>query len=376
MVRVSYAERRAAAGTELGNGAAAMIPQDTPPAATPAADAPAVVSTAEPTPPAAARGRARARQEPYLQWLVRALARWPLPLLHALGTLIGWSIAHTPNRQRRNALINITLALPGLGTRELIRLRNRSLVAFGRTYCEMGRLWERPPAAVLGLIREVRGGDLLRRDDGRGLIVLSPHLGAWELAGLYLAAQGPTTIFYKPQKRLDALIMAARRRSGAKLAPTTARGIRALVQGLAAGEYAGILPDQEPRADKGAAFAPLFGMSAWTMVLVNRLARKSGARVIFMFAERLPRARGYRIHCLPAPEGIDSGDDATAAAALNRGIERCIGVCPEQYLWPYRRLRRRPPGQPKVYQGGLGDYDAIERARRLLRAAQGGAEIV
>jgi KDO2-lipid IV(A) lauroyltransferase len=243
-------------------------------------------------------------------------------------------------------------------------------MAFGRTYCEMGRLWLRPPDDVLGLIREVRGGELLRREEGRGLIVLSPHLGAWELAGLYLAAQGPTTIFYKPQQRLDDLIVAARRRTGARLAPITARGIRALVQGLAAGEYAGILPDQEPRADKGAAFAPLFGVPAWTMVLVNRLARKSGAGVIFMFAERLPWARGYRIHCLPAPVGIDSEDDGIAAAALNAGIERCIDVCPEQYLWPYRRFRRRPGDTPRVYAGGLRDYDAIERARRLSSAAR------
>ncbi len=325
-------------------------------------------------PPPDAKARRRTRQEPYLVGLLRVLSRWPLPLLHALGTLIGWVIARTPNRQRRNALINIALYRPELGTRAKIRLRNRSLVAFGRTYCEMGRLWLRPPDEVLSLIREVRGSKLLRRDHGRGLIVMSPHLGAWELAGLYLAAQGPTTIFYKPQQQLDALIAAARRRSGARLAPITARGIRALVRGLAAGEYAGILPDQEPRADKGAAFAPLFGMPAWTMVLVNRLARKSGARVIFMFAERLAWSRGYRIHCLPAPAGIDSGDDAVAAAALNAGIERCIEICPEQYLWPYRRFRRRPAGMPKVYAGGLGDHEAIERACRLRRAVRGGSE--
>lgn len=337
-----------------------------------ARDVPAAITGPAAGPAGAADPRARryARQERRLEWLLHLLARWPLPLVHVLGALIGWCIAHVPNRQRRNALINIALYRPGLGTRAKIRLRNRSLTAFGRTYGEMGRLWLRPPEEVLALIREVRGGELLRRDDGRGLIVLSPHLGAWELAGLYLAAQGPTTIFYKPQRRLDALIVAARRRSGARLAPITARGIRALVQGLAAGEYAGILPDQEPRADKGAAFAPLLGVPAWTMVLVNRLARKSGARVIFMFAERLPRARGYRIHCLPAPTGIDSDDDAVAAAALNAGIERCIDVCPEQYLWAYRRFRRRPPGAPKVYAGGLGDYAAIEQARRVAYDAK------
>lgn len=359
-----------------------MMPQDTPPG-TPSSEPPSV-SLSTPRQPTGTpsdsslsgdpRARVRARQEPYLQGFVRALARWPLPALHVLGGIIGWCIAHMPNRQRRNALINIALHRPDLGTRALIRLRNRSLVAFGRTYCEMGRIWLRPPADVLGLVREVRGAELLRRDDGRGLIVLSPHLGAWELAGLYLAAQGPTTIFYKPQRRLDQLILEARRRSGAQLAPTTARGVRALVQALAAGEYAGILPDQEPRADKGATLAPLFGLPALTMVLVSRLARKSGARVIFMFAERLPRARGYRIHCLPAPAGIDSDDDATAAAALNLGIERCIAVCPEQYLWPYRRFRRRSVGQSRVYIGSLRDYDAVERARRLLHAARSDAE--
>jgi KDO2-lipid IV(A) lauroyltransferase len=345
-----------------------MMPQE----GQPAPDRSAVASVPGATAAGAGDARAQryARQERRLAWLLHLLARWPLPLVHGLGALIGWCIAHVPNRQRRNALINLALYRPNLGTRARIRLRNQSLMAFGRTYGEMGRLWIRPTEEVLGLIREVRGGELLRRDDGRGLIVLSPHLGAWELAGLYLAAQGPTTIFYKPQKRLDALIVAARRRSGARLAPITARGIRALVQGLAAGEYAGILPDQEPRADKGAAFAPLFGMPAWTMVLVNRLARKSGARVIFMFAERLPRARGYRIHCLPAPSGIDSDDDAVAAAALNAGIERCIDVCPEQYLWAYRRFRRRPPGAPKVYAGGLGDYAAIEQARRVAYDAK------
>jgi KDO2-lipid IV(A) lauroyltransferase len=299
--------------------------------------------------------------------LLHGLARLPLPVLHALGGFVGWLVILFPNRQRRNALINIALCYPELPAREKIRLRNRALRAFGRTYFEIAYLWLRPAEEGLGLIRDVRGAELLERTDGRGLIVLSPHLGAWELAGMHLVAQGPTTIFYKPQKYLDDLIFDARRRGGATLAPITARGIRALVDALEKGDYAGILPDQEPRSDKGAAFAPLFGIPAWTMALVSRLARKSGARVIFMFAERLPRSAGFRIHCLPAPDGIDSDDDVTAATALNRGIERCIAVCPEQYLWPYRRFRRRPGGGPKIYRGGVGDYEALETAARARR---------
>lgn len=297
--------------------------------------------------------------------LVGLIARLPLALIHRLGTGVGWIAARWPNRQRRNALINIGLCLPQLTTQEQIRLRDRNLHEFGKTYLEIGYLWLRPVDQVLGLVREVRGAELLRRLPGRGLIVLSPHIGAWELAGLYLAAQGPTAIFYKPQKYLDDLILAARRRSGAELAPITTKGIRVLVQALERGDYVGILPDQEPKADKGAVFAPLFGIPAFTMLLVNRLTRRTGAPVIFLFAERLGVGEGFRIHCLPTPEGIDSEDDEVAAAALNRGIEQCVAVCPEQYVWPYKRFRRRPEGAPKVYTGPLDDAGALRLIERL-----------
>ena len=258
-----------------------------------------------------------------------------------------------PNKQRRNALINIRLCFPSLDDSQARAFRRRAFFEYGKTYSEVAYLWFRPVQKVLSLVREVSGTELLRRDDGRGVIVLSPHLGAWELAGLYLSTQGPTTTLYKPQPELDWLICEFRGRGGADLVPTDPLGIRRLVRALMRGEYVGILPDQEPKADRGSAFAPFFGVPAFTMLLINRLARKTGARVIFLFAERLPGARGFRIHCLPAPEGIDSQDEIVGAAALNRGIEAAVNTCPEQYLWAYKRFRKRPRGMPKLYQGPL-----------------------
>jgi Kdo2-lipid IVA lauroyltransferase/acyltransferase len=293
--------------------------------------------------------------------LAQLAARLPLSVIHRLGTAVGWVVARWPNRQRRNALINIGLCLPELDRQERVRLRDRNLIEFGKTYLEIGYLWLRPIAEVHALVREVRGAELLQRQPGKGLIVLSPHLGAWELAGLHLARQGPTAIFYKPQRYLDDLILAARRRSGALLAPITARGIRVLVQALERGEYVGVLPDQEPKENKGAVFAPLFGIPAFTMLLVQRLARRTGAPVIFMFAERLPDAAGFRVHCIAAPDGIDSDDEVVAATALNRGIEQCVRTCPDQYVWPYKRFRRRPEGEPGIYAGPLSDAGVLRR---------------
>jgi Kdo2-lipid IVA lauroyltransferase/acyltransferase len=317
------------------------------------------------------RGLGLAVKDGIAHGAVRLLARLPLGALHRLGGWIGRPFVWLPNRQRRNALINIGLCLPQLTRDQQIQLRDANLVQLVRTYLEIGYLWLRPIEQVLALVREVRGSEHLRRPPGKGLIVLSPHIGAWELAGQHLTRQGPTAIFYKPQKYLDDLILAARRRNGATLAPITPKGIRVLVQALERGDYVGILPDQEPKADKGAVFAPLFGIPAFTMLLVNRLSRRTGAPVIFMFAERLPESAGFRIHCIPAPDGIDSDDDQVAAAALNRGIEQCVLTCPDQYVWSYKRYRRRPEGAPKIYTGPLADasvFDLIERLSATVKS--------
>ncbi|WP_243725230.1 lysophospholipid acyltransferase family protein [Candidatus Thiosymbion oneisti] len=285
--------------------------------------------------------------------VLRAISRLPLSLVHLLGVCVGWLMLKIPNKQRRNALINVRLCFPHLQAAQALAFRRRSFLEYGKTYSEVAYLWLRPTRKVLALVRAVSGRELLHRDDGRGVIVLSPHLGAWELAGLYLSAQGPTTTLYKPQPELNWLIREVRGRAGAELVPTDRQGIRKLMQALRRGEYVGILPDQEPRMNPGSVFAPFFGVPALTMLLINRLARKTGARVIFLFAVRLPRARGFHIHCLPAPVGVDSADETTGATALNRGIEHAVNTCPEQYLWAYKRFRRRPPGMPNLYQGPL-----------------------
>jgi KDO2-lipid IV(A) lauroyltransferase len=296
-------------------------------------------------------------QETAKERVVRVLLGWAarlsLPMNHRAGRLLGYLMLKVPNKQRRNALINIRECLPELSEEEALRFRTQSLAEYGKTYFEIAYLWLRPADEVLTLIKGISGAELVARRDGRGVIVLSPHLGAWELAGLYLSSLGPTTTFYKPQRILDPLIQGARARLGAVLAPTTPQGIRKLVQALRRGEYVGILPDQEPKGKTGAVFAPFFGVPAYTMLLVSRLARATNACIVFMFAERLPRGQGYHIHCIEAPEETASEDELEAASALNLGVERCVRTCPEQYVWPYKRFRSRPPGMPGLYRGPL-----------------------
>jgi len=124
------------------------------------------------------------------------------------------------------------------------------------------------------------------------------------------------------------------------LAPEQVRadgaGVRTLYKRLAAGHTVGILPDQKPRAGEGE-FAPFFGRDALTMVLLPRLAARTGATVLFAFAERLADGAGYRVHLLPAPETIVDPNLTVACSALNQGVQNCVDLAFAQYQWQYKR---------------------------------------
>jgi KDO2-lipid IV(A) lauroyltransferase len=147
---------------------------------------------------------------------------------------------------------------------------------------------------------------------------------------------------------LEALIHASRGRLGARLVATTPQGVRALLQALQTNEVLGILPDQDPGREAGL-FAPFFGLPANTMTLVSRLAMKTGAVILLTYAERLPRGRGYKLHLESLPKLVSEGPLELSVAALNAAVEQAVRRLPEQYLWSYKRFKRRPPGEAKFY---------------------------
>lgn len=282
----------------------------------------------------------------------RLCALFPLPVAHLLGTCLGGCIALFPNGLRRVSRINIDMCLPELPPARRGRILRRSLMETGKTAAETGPLWYWRRQRVLGLVRELRGAEALEEAlaANRGAILAIPHLGSWEMVGLYCSAHHPMTSLYRPPRMegLDAHITRARERFGAKLVPAGTRGVRALHKALTAGEMVAILPDQEPKGGAGV-FAPFFDHPAYTMTLLARLIRNTGAPVFFTYAERLPRGAGFRLHFVPASLDLHTGDVEAVTALLNRGIESCVRRIPEQYQWSYKRFNSRPEGEVKVY---------------------------
>jgi KDO2-lipid IV(A) lauroyltransferase len=276
---------------------------------------------------------------------LRLFSWLPLPANHALGAGLGGLLALIPNGLRHTTRDNLRRCFPDMDPRPRRRLARRSLVETGKTFTETGPLWCWPGEKALALIREVRGRELIDQAlrGGRGLILATPHLGAWELAGLWATAHLPMTTLYRRPRvaELDDLVRQARERLGARYVAADAAGVRALYQALAENRVVGMLPDQDPR-DSGGEFAPFFGVPAYTMSFLSRLARKTGAPVLFAYCERLRRGRGYVLHFLPAPAAIHSGSLQESLAAVNQMVEQCVRALPEQYQWSYKRFKTRP----------------------------------
>ena len=283
--------------------------------------------------------------------LLRFLACLPLPVLHGFAVLPGWLAWLIPNGRRRVAAANLAACLPDWGPTARSQLLRRNLVETGKTFLELGPLWRWNGRRVLDLILTVEGEEDWRAAlaQGRGLIGITPHLGSWEIAGLYISSRYPTTILYRPSRLdIDPVISAARGRLGARMTATDAAGVRTLFRALKAGEVVCILPDQDPGKEAGV-FAPFFGQPASTMVLVSRLAMKHRCPVYLGYAERLPRGRGYRFRLEPLPAVVSEGPLEASVAAVNAAVEKAVRRLPEQYLWTYKRFKTRPPGAPALY---------------------------
>ncbi|MEE8343178.1 MAG: lysophospholipid acyltransferase family protein [Gammaproteobacteria bacterium] len=289
--------------------------------------------------------------------LLQCLARLPLSVSHRLGSLLGWCLTVLPNRTRRTAWTNICLCLPTLSLRERRRVLSQSLVETGKTLMETGAMWLWDCERLLPLVSKVEGEDAVQQafEQGQGVIFLTPHLGSWEIAGLYAAARYPMTILYRPPRLagLDYLLRRARSRSGAKLVTTNTAGVRTLFRTLNEGGVLGILPDQEPPKD-GGIFAPFFGIPAYTMVLVARLVQRTRAPVFIAYCERLGGSDGFHLHFQPIPDPLMHDTVEASVAAVNQAVEQCVRLLPTQYQWGYKRFRRRPPGEPQIYGAPAG----------------------
>lgn len=292
--------------------------------------------------------------------LASLVTRLPWAWLRRVGDAVAARAIRRDSRESRVVRRNLELAYPHLLPAERDQLHGETLRSTARQALETLRLWTRPHAHNLALIRERHGIGHLDAAiaAGRGVIIAAPHFGNWELLNQWLAARTPLAILYAPPDSAigEAFLNRVRSAHAVDGAPerviqvrADATAVRQLLRRLKEGGVVGILPDQQPKSGDGE-FAPFFGVQALTMTLLGRLAQRTGATVLMAWCERIDSAAAagprFALHIEPAPTGIADPDPARAVAALNAAVERIARREPAQYQWTYKRYSLRPPAMP------------------------------
>jgi KDO2-lipid IV(A) lauroyltransferase len=284
--------------------------------------------------------------------ILRAVSRLPLRALQAAGAALGWLFWITHSRKRRIVEANLARVRSRMDSPARKRLARTCLVETGKSLVEVFGIWGHV-ASTLASVREVRGGELFDAAlaSGKGLILCAPHLGSWEVANYWIGARTPFATFYtQPRYPQLELLLRKLREGGASIQfPIDDSGVRRVFRHLGGGGVVSIMPDHVPRS--GGVIAPFFGVPALTMSLLPRLAARTGANVLMLFVERLPKAAGFVIHFRTPPDALRDPDLTIACTALNAAVEDCVETAFAQYQWNYKRFKPRPgSGLPDIYR--------------------------
>jgi Kdo2-lipid IVA lauroyltransferase/acyltransferase len=292
-------------------------------------------------------------------WLVvgvaRALGLMPRGAAELLAGALAWCAYVAFGRLRRVGERNLALAMPELPAGERRRILHGAYRNLGRQlveFCRMARYtrentrdWLRTEGLEHYLAAQARG---------KGVLILTGHLGAWELSSFYHSLMGHAmgiVIRRLDNRLLDDFVNGIRCLHGNRVVHKDdfARG---LLTAMRAGETVGILMDTNMTPPQGA-FAPFFGRMACTASGLARVALKTDAAVLPGFMVWEPGERRYVLRfgaeLVFEQTGDAEADVLAATAQCNRVLEEWIRRYPDQWLWIHRRWKTRPPGEPAIY---------------------------
>lgn len=283
------------------------------------------------------------------------LGLFPRPLARALGAWIvrlayvGRPILH------RTALLNLTLAFPGMPEPEKKKIIRKLVRSIGWMAGEFSQFpkYTRENIDKIVVLEGFENFDAAR-NRGKGVIYLTGHMGAWELAPFAQALYGhPLHFLVRPidNPRVDRLINDQRCLSGNSPLDKN-QSARAMLRILSEGGTVGILMDHNAALEEGV-FADFFGIPACTTSGIARIALRTGAAVVPGFLHWDENMRKYRLVFHPAVELARSGDEqrdvVENTARFNRVLEDYVRKYPDQWLWVHKRWKTRPPGEPPLY---------------------------
>jgi KDO2-lipid IV(A) lauroyltransferase len=283
-----------------------------------------------------------------LALLPRPLALRACRAMARTAYLVSWKL-------RRIGDLNLQMAFPEMRRRERRRLLRDSVANLGRQLGEFSRFSKATPETL----RDIVDCEGLQHVDaaralGRGVIMITGHLGAWEMIGFALSAFGHRADFLVRRSEnpaIEQLIEDRRTRFGNRTIDKR-NAARAMLETLRRGDILGLLVDMNVVREQGI-FVDFFGVPASTTFIAAKLSLRTGAPMVPIFALWDDRRRRYMIY-IEAPLAIErSGDEEKDIRQLTlkftKIVEEYVRRYPDQYLWIHKRWRTRPVGEKNFY---------------------------
>ncbi|MBV9960391.1 MAG: lysophospholipid acyltransferase family protein [Acidobacteria bacterium] len=287
--------------------------------------------------------------------LLTGLSLAPRAVAVAAGRGLG-RIAYTfGGRLRRAGTRNLEMAFPDLSATERERLLRGCFANLGRLLGEFSHFEKASPESLARLV-ECEGLEHLEAAEarGKGTILFTGHLGAWELTSLALSAFGHRVDFLA--RRIDnplieELVERTRTRFGNRSIDKRAAA-RPMLRTLSSGGTLGILVDLNTQPHEGV-FVDFFGIPASTTSSLATLALRTDAAVLPVFAPWDEERGRFLLHIEP-PVDITRSDDPeedvrALTARITQVIEKYVRRYPEQWLWIHKRWNTRPHGEADLY---------------------------
>jgi len=263
------------------------------------------------------------------------IAMLPLAVVQLIGAFLG-ILAYIGSKKYRSLFrpqYEAALTARGIPFRLWAAVR-----ASGMLFSDSLWIWRNPKKALE--ITTVHNWDVVQNamSEGKGMIILCPHLGGYEIIPRYLANHYPATIMYRPSRQewLNEVVEEGRAYPNMHFVQTNLNGVRQMTRALSKGEVIAILPDQVPSGGDGI-WANFFGRPAYTTTLPIRLANRHNTPAVMFTAKRGILGGGWVIDAKRLDSFSD--DPNIAVKELNTAIEAAILVAPEQFIWSYNRYK-------------------------------------
>jgi KDO2-lipid IV(A) lauroyltransferase len=279
---------------------------------------------------------------------MRLLAYVPLPVLRAMGSLLGALLYVFARRRRGVVQTNLAACFGHLTAAQRTAIARRHFRLFAQSLLDRAWLWHAPPSVLRQRIHFA--GALEELSNPEPLIFLAPHMVGLDVGGVVLTElqQIRTACIYVPLTNAwaEEWMVQGRNRSGNVLSIARKDGPQPVLRGLRKGIRLHLSPDMDFGAD-GALWVPFYGVPAATVPALSRFAKLGRARVCTLVSRLVPG--GYEVTLSAAWHDFPSEDLQADTLRMNQSMEPWIDQDPAQYYWVHKRFKTRPPGSPAMY---------------------------